>query len=126
MSTDTRNVRGLGAAKSGTSHYIRQRVTAIALLFLVPWFLYSIVTVSQTGYAGSAAWVGQPVNAILLVLTLAAALTHMRLGMQVVIEDYIAKSSTRQALLILNTFAVMALFVAAILSVLKIWMTAGA
>jgi len=126
MSTDTRNVRGLGAAKSGTSHYIRQRVTAIALLFLVPWFLYSIVTVSQTGYAGSVAWVAQPVNAILLVLTLAAALTHMRLGMQVVIEDYIAKSSTRQALLILNTFAVIALFAAAILSVLKIWMTAGA
>ena len=65
-------------------------------------------------------------NAILLILTLCAALYHMRLGLQVVIEDYIAKSGTKQALLILNTFAVFALAVATILSVLKIWFTAGA
>jgi len=126
MSTDMRNVRGLGAAGSGTGHHISLRVSAVALLFLVPWFLYSIITVSRAGYAGASVWVSQPVNAVLLILTLSAALYHMRLGLQTVIEDYIAKSATKQALLMANTFAVAALFAAAILSVLKIWITTGA
>ncbi len=126
MSTDMRNVRGLGAAGSGTDHHIRLRVSAVALLFLVPWFLYSIITVSRAGYAGASAWVSQPMNAVLLILTLSAALYHMRLGLQTVIEDYIAKSATKQALLMANTFAVAALFAATILSVLKIWITTGA
>ena len=126
MTTSAKNVRGLGSAGTGTQHHIRQRVTALALLFLVPWFMYSIVHACKTGYEGALTWVAQPVNAILLILTLSAALYHMRLGMQVVIEDYIARSGTRQALLILNTFAVFALATATILSVLKIWFTAGA
>lgn len=126
MTTSTKSVRGLGSAGAGTQHHIRQRVTAVALVFLVPWFLYSIIVACKAGYEGALAWVAQPVNAILLILTLSAALYHMRLGIQVVIEDYIAKSGTRQALLILNTFAVIALAAATILSVLKIWFTAGA
>lgn len=126
MTTSAKNVRGLGSAGAGTQHHIRQRVTALALLFLVPWFMYSIVHACKAGYEGALTWVAQPVNAILLILTLSAALYHMRLGMQVVIEDYIARSGTRQALLILNTFAVFALATATILSVLKIWFTAGA
>lgn len=126
MATSAKSVRGLGAAGAGTQHHIRQRVTAVALLFLVPWFVYSIVHACKAGYESALTWVAQPLNAILLILTLSAALYHMRLGMQVVIEDYIAKSGTRQALLILNTFAVIALAAATILSVLKIWFTAGA
>ena len=126
MATSAKSVRGLGSAGAGTQHHIRQRVTAVALLFLVPWFIYSIIHACKAGYEGALVWVAQPVNAILLILTLGAALYHMRLGMQVVIEDYIAKSGTRQALLILNTFVVIALAAATILSVLKIWFTAGA
>ena len=126
MSTSMKSVRGLGAAGAGTGHYIKQRVTAIALLFLVPWFLYSIIQACAAGYAGAIDWVSQPVNAILLILTVSAALYHMRLGLQVVIEDYISRSGTRQALLILNTFAVTALFAATVLSVVKIWIAAGA
>lgn len=132
MSTDTRNVRGLGASRSGTGHYIQQRVTAIGLLFLVPWFIYAIVNVCQpadgatSSYDAAMVFVSQPLNAILLILTLGAGLFHMRLGMQVVIEDYITKTGSRQALLILNTFAVIALFTAVMVSVLNIWITAGA
>ena len=126
MTTSAITVRGLGSAGTGTQHHIRQRVTALALIFLVPWFVYSIIVACKAGYEGALTWAAQPVNAILLILTLSAALYHMRLGIQVVIEDYIAKSGTRQALLILNTFAVFGLAVATILSVLKIWFTAGA
>lgn len=119
------SVRGLGSAKSGTEHFIHQRVSAIALVFLVPWFIFSMIHVTKAGYAGAEAWVAKPWNAIALILLFGAALYHMRLGLQTVIEDYIGKSGTRQALLVLNTFAVFALMAAAVLSVLKIWISAG-
>ncbi len=124
--TPAKVTRGLGSAKSGTSDHIRQRVTAIALVFLVPWFLYSVINASSLGYDGAAEWAGKPWNAILLILTAGAAFYHMRIGMQIIIEDYIAKTSTRSALLILNSFAVIALFVTVALSVLKLWIGAGA
>ena len=123
--TPAKSARGLGSAKSGTQHHIRQRVTAIALAFLIPWFLFSIINAFGAGYTGAREWAGQPWNPILLILTAGAAFYHMRLGMQVVIEDYIIKSGTKSALLILNSFAVIALFVAVALSVLKLWIGAG-
>ncbi len=124
--TPRARARGLGSAKEGVGHFIQQRVSAIALLLLVPWFLFSAMNAMDAGYAGARDWAGRPWNAILLVLTLGAAFFHMRLGMQVVIEDYISRSGTRQALLVLNTFAALALFAVTALTVLKIWFTAGA
>ncbi|MEM1390550.1 MAG: succinate dehydrogenase, hydrophobic membrane anchor protein [Pseudomonadota bacterium] len=125
-STPMGSVRGLGSAQAGTEHFIHQRVTAIALAVLVPWFIFSIIHATKAGYASALTWTAKPWNAILLILLFSAALYHMRLGLQTVIEDYIGKSGTRQALLILNTFAVFALMAAAVLSVLKIWIGAGA
>ncbi|RIJ31801.1 succinate dehydrogenase, hydrophobic membrane anchor protein [Henriciella algicola] len=123
--TPTASARGLGSAKSGTGHHIKQRVSAIALLFLIPWFLYAVIAASRGGYDGATAWLAQPWNAILMILTLGAAFYHMRLGMQVVIEDYIQKAGMKQGLLILNTFACVGLFTATALSVLKVWISAG-
>lgn len=123
--TPTARARGLGSAKAGTEHHIRQRVSAIALIFLVPWFLFSVINAVQAGHDGALDWVAQPWNAILLILTCGAAFYHMRLGMQVVIEDYIYTPGMKSALLILNSFACIALFVATAVSVLKIWFTAG-
>ncbi|MEO1475645.1 MAG: succinate dehydrogenase, hydrophobic membrane anchor protein [Pseudomonadota bacterium] len=125
LRTPTSQVRGLGAAREGTSHYIRQRVSAIALIVLVPWFIFTALTAAKGGYEAVTAWMAQPLNAILLILGLGAAFYHMRLGMQVVIEDYIGRTSTKQGLLILNTFFVAGLFTATALSVLKVWFLAG-
>ncbi len=122
--TPVKSARGLGAARSGTAHHIRQRVSALALIVLVPWFLLSVMKAVNGGYAAALDWAGQPLNAGLLVLTAGAAIYHMRLGMQAVIEDYIGRSGTRAALLILNGFAALVLFTAIVLSVLRIW-TAG-
>ena len=124
--TPAKAARGLGSAKSGTTHHIRQRVSAIALIFLVPWFVFSVIRAIQGGEEAAIEWVSQPLPAILLILTAGAAIFHMRLGMQVVIEDYIAKSGTRAALLILNSFACIAVFAAIVLSVLNLWIGAGA
>jgi succinate dehydrogenase / fumarate reductase, membrane anchor subunit len=116
-----KTARGLGAARSGTHHHVRQRVSALALVVLVPWFLFSVMRAALSGYESALAWVASPLNATLLILTAAAAVYHMRLGMQVVIEDYIAKSGMRSALLILNTFFAAGLFAAILMSVLRIW-----
>ena len=113
-------VRGLGSAKHGAGHFITQRVSAIALLFLVPWFLISLIGAVRGGYDGALIWIADPINAVLTLLAVGTALYHMRLGMQVVVEDYIAKHGTRNLLLILNTFICIALFAAAAYSVLKI------
>lgn len=117
--------RGLGSAKSGTGHHIRQRVSAIALALLVPWFLYAIISASRSGHDGATAFLAQPWNAILMILSLGAAFYHMRLGVQVVVEDYIGKAGMKQGLLILNTFICIGLFAATALSVLKIWISAS-
>jgi succinate dehydrogenase / fumarate reductase membrane anchor subunit len=124
--TPAKAARGLGSAKSGTETHIRQRGSAIARIFLVPWFVYSIINAMSGDLASAQAWAAQPWNAILLILTAGAAFYHMRIGMQVVIEDYIAKTGTKSALLILNSFACIALFVTVALSVLKLWIGAGA
>ena len=119
--TPTKTTRGLGASKSGTSHHIRQRVSALALIVLVPWFLFSVIKAALGGYADALAWVSAPLNATLLVLTAGAAFYHMRLGMQAVIEDYIGKPGMRAALQIFNTFFAATLFVVVVMSVLRIW-----
>jgi succinate dehydrogenase / fumarate reductase membrane anchor subunit len=113
-------VRGLGAAKHGAGHFIAQRVTAIALLFLVPWFLISLIAAVRGGYDGAVDFIASPLNAVLILLAVATALYHMRAGMQVVIEDYIGKAGTRVFLLILNTFVAVALFAFSAFSVLTI------
>ena len=120
LRTPLRQVRGLGSAKEGAGHFIKQRVTAIALIFLVPWFLISVIGATRGGYDTAVVWLAQPLNAILVLLAVGAAFYHMRLGMQVVIEDYIGKHSTKVVLLILNTFVAAALFAASAYSVLRI------
>ncbi|MBK8197461.1 MAG: succinate dehydrogenase, hydrophobic membrane anchor protein [Acidobacteria bacterium] len=119
--TPIKTARGLGASKTGTSHHIRQRVSALALIVLVPWFLFSVMKAALGGYSDALAWVSAPLNATLLILTAGAAFYHMRLGMQAVIEDYIGKPGTRAALLILNTFFAAGLFGVVVMSVLSIW-----
>jgi succinate dehydrogenase / fumarate reductase membrane anchor subunit len=113
-------VRGLGSAKHGAGHFITQRVSAIALLFLVPWFLITLIGAVRGGYDGALTYIADPFNAVLIILTVGAALYHMRLGMQVVVEDYILKNSTKTVMLILNTFICITLFAAAAYAVLKI------
>ena len=124
MTTSLRTPRkaaaGLGAAKTGTGHFIQQRVTAIALAVLGPWFAFAVATSLDGGHSGAREFIAQPVTTVLLLLFITAAFHHMRIGMQVVIEDYVAGHGARIALLVLNTFAVAALWVTAVVSILMI------
>ena len=120
LRTPLGKVRGLGSAKHGAAHFIAQRVSALALLVLVPWFLVSLIIAVRGGYNGAIEWIAQPFNAVVILLGVGAALYHMRIGMQVVVEDYIARSGTKAVILILNTFVCIVLFAVAAFAVLKI------
>ena len=95
--TDLGRVRGLGSAKSGVHHFWMQRLTAVALIPLVIWFAVSLVMLSGADYVMARSWLGSPFVMVLLILTICIGLYHGQLGMQVVIEDYIAKHSKKAA-----------------------------
>lgn len=120
MRTARKTTVGLGSAKAGSDHFIQQRVSALALVILVPWFFVAMLTAYRAGYDQGLAFIRAPITAIGLILLLTAAFYHMRLGLQVIIEDYIQKHSTRTALLILNTFAAFVLWLTAVFAVLTI------
>jgi succinate dehydrogenase / fumarate reductase membrane anchor subunit len=81
--------RGLGSAKEGVAHWWSQRISAIALLFLVPWFVVTAVSLVGLDAANARAFIAEPVNATLMLAFVLAMMWHARLGLQVVIEDYI-------------------------------------
>lgn len=112
-------VLGLGSAKSGTEHWWAQRVTAIAGIPLVIFLIGFIVMHVGASRAEVVASVKNPVVAVLLLLTVINLLWHMRLGLQVVIEDYVHGHGAKLAALLLNTFFTVAMGAAAILAILK-------
>lgn len=113
--------RGLGSAHHGVEHWWWQRVTALALVPLSVWFLYSLITSLLTSdVTHIAGWLAAPFNALALVLMLVAGLFHAKLGAQVVIEDYIKPPVLKYSLLLLNTFVCGIFAVVGIVAVLKL------
>jgi len=118
--------RGLGSAKHGVGHFISQRVSAIALIFLVLWAVDSALALAHTDYESAVLWLRSPWNAILASLLIAVASFHMNIGMRVIIEDYIHKPPTKAALLILNLFVAVLVTAAGVFSILKVALSGGA
>jgi succinate dehydrogenase / fumarate reductase, membrane anchor subunit len=113
-------VRGLGSAKEGVAHWWAQRLTAVALVPLVLWFVVAVVSHAGSDYKAAMAWLEQPFVAIALLLLIVATFHHAQLGLQVVIEDYVHAEWARIALIMLVKFAAAALAIASIYAVLKI------
>ena len=101
--TDKKRVHGLGSAKDGTGHFMSQRVTAIALIPLTVLFVLPFVYNLGSGHDRVIEVYSHPVNAIIAILFFITVFTHLRLGLQVVIEDYVHRHNTRTALLIANS-----------------------
>ena len=122
MGTGTQlgRVRGLGTAKSGTGHWWQQRVTAISNLVLMTWFIVSLVRLPDLEYQTMIAWLRQPIAAIPLLLLIASVFYHFRLGVQVMLEDYIHHEGNKVLAMMLLNFYVVALAFTAVFSVLKI------
>lgn len=87
--TPLKRARGLGSAKDGTHHWIVQRITAIALVFLSIYVIGLVVWLLGADFVAVRAAIAHPLNAVLLVAFLIATFWHSQLGMQVIIEDYV-------------------------------------
>ena len=96
--TPLKNVRGLGAAKTGTEHFVHQRLTATALVALGIWFVVFVLSLLGADYVAATAAIARPWNAVLLVGFLVAMFWHAQLGLQVILEDYIHNSLLALAL----------------------------
>jgi len=118
--------RGLGSAKHGVGHFIGQRVSAIALIFLVLWGVDSALALAHADYENAVLWLRLPWHAIFSALLIAVASFHMQLGMRVIIEDYFQRPSTKAALLILNLFVAGLVTAAGVFSILKVALSGGA
>ena len=118
--TPIAKVRGLGAARSGLQHWKMQRLTAISNVLLVLWFMFSAMALSGSGYDEVRAWLASPVTASLVVLLIISTFYHARLGLQVVVEDYVHHEGARIASLVAIVLIVLALAVACIVAVLRV------
>lgn len=112
-------VKGLGSARSGTDHFWHQRLTALALIPLVLWLGFSLASM-PLDHATLLDWIRQPLVTIALVLTIFALFYHAKLGLQVVIEDYVSSHSRRTAMLLLSGFVCLLFGIVGVVSVLKI------
>jgi succinate dehydrogenase / fumarate reductase, membrane anchor subunit len=112
-------VRGLGSAKSGTQHWWHQRVSAVALILLVSWFVVSLILNAPAGQAQVRAWVSSPVTMVMLIMTILFGLWHAALGMQVVIEDYVHSEGMKIGLILLIKVLALLAAVAAVVAMFR-------
>jgi len=113
-------VRGLGSAKEGTSHFWHQRLTSLLLIPLVLWAGFSLAAM-PVDHATLVEWIGHPAVTVALVLLVVAVFYHAKLGLQVVIEDYVASHATRTVVLLLSNLFCLVLGIIGVISVLKIY-----
>jgi succinate dehydrogenase / fumarate reductase membrane anchor subunit len=120
MSTPLAHVRGLGAARSGTGHFWRQRLTAVANVPLVIGFVFIVVGLLGRNHAAVVQILGSPLVAVVMLLFILSITTHMRIGMQVIIEDYVHDETAKLALLMANTFFAVAVGLASAFAILML------
>lgn len=120
MRTHLSKVRGLGSAKSGTSHWWAQRVTAIGLVPLAVWFVASLMALVGADHATTIMWIKNPFVTVLLGLFIVSGFYHLKLGGQVIIEDYVHGEGLKMLSLLLLKFATLAVGLTAFVALLKI------
>ncbi len=112
--------RGLGSAKSGVQHWWMQRLTAVALVPLTLWFIWSLIQLTGAEHQSVVTWLSQPVQSILMLTLIAASFYHMQLGLQVVIEDYIQTEGIKITMIVTVKLVSVLLAASAVFAVLKV------
>jgi succinate dehydrogenase / fumarate reductase, membrane anchor subunit len=120
MRTPLARVRGFGTAKSGTRDFWRQRLTAVANIPLTIAAVIILVMLLGRNQAATAQILGSPAVSIILLLFIISNIVHMKIGMQVVIEDYVHDESSKLTLVMANTFFCCAVGAVAVYALLKL------
>ena len=120
MRTPLARVRSLGASHSGTGDFWRQRVTAVAMTLLIVPVIVVVMTLLGRNQAGAAQFLGSPLVAVILLLFIIASAWHMKIGMQVVIEDYVHGEKLKLAAVMANNFFSIAVALVSIYAILKL------
>jgi len=120
MRTPLGRVRALGASHSGTTDFWRQRLTAVALVLLIVPVIAVVMMLLGRNQAGAAQILGSPAVAIVMLLFIIASCWHMKIGMQVVIEDYVHGEKLKLASIMANNFFSAVVALASIYAILKL------
>ena len=113
-------VRGLGSTREGVHHWWAQRMSAMALLPLSLWFIYSLISLTGSDYYAFQTWASEFGNSVFLVLFLVAMFHHAQLGLQVVIEDYVHSELWKMGMLLFVKYGSVLFAASGIFAVLKI------
>ena len=126
METPIARVRGLGSARTGAHHWWLERLTSVSTLILFVWLLVSLLTLPDLQYGTVREWLSAPLGAVPMLLLIVSTFWHLKLGLQVVIEDYVHEDGTKLFAITLLNFFTIALAATAFFSVLKIAFGGGA
>jgi succinate dehydrogenase / fumarate reductase membrane anchor subunit len=120
MRTPLGRVRSLGSSHSGTSDFWRQRLTAVAMVLLILPVIVVVMMLLGRNQAGAAQILGSPLVALVMLLFIVASVWHMKIGMQVVVEDYVHSETVKLVAIMANNFFSVALALASIYAILKL------
>jgi succinate dehydrogenase / fumarate reductase membrane anchor subunit len=113
-------VKGLGTSADATHHFWLQRLTSLALIPLTLWFCFSIALLPEASYSAIIAWLQSPFNAVMMILLVLISFHHAQLGLQVILEDYIAYYGYRLAIILAIKFTSYFMMVLGVYSIIKI------
>jgi len=119
-STSLSRVRGLGSSRGGTDHFWQQRLTAVATLILLTFLIYTVIRLAGEPYEVMRAYFASPLVTVPAIMLAISAPFHMRIGMQVIIEDYVQSKGLKLALVMLNTFFALLVALTSIVSLIKL------
>jgi succinate dehydrogenase / fumarate reductase membrane anchor subunit len=117
--------RGLGSARHGAEHWRHERLSSVACLLLYVWLLVSLLRLPALDHRGVAEWLKAPLAAVPMVLLILATFWHLKMGLQVVVEDYVHEEGNKFLAILLINFAAVAGAAFALFAVLKIALGAG-
>ena len=120
MRTPLGRVRNLGASHSGTTDFWRQRITAVAMVLLIVPVIVVVMMMLGSNQAAAKRILSSPLVAIILLLFVIVSAWHMKIGMQVVIEDYVHSEQLKLAAIMANNFFSFAVALASIYAILKL------